>query len=632
MIKKGLLFVLIAVVSAGVLFIGCDNGTTSTSGGALPPPTPEGLEIDRTVSNETDLKAVLENGEVDAVAFVLSASTPLSEGITIPEGKIVYLLTPSSGAPVVLTPATAGLQVRGALVVSENTSLHATNTQRVFLGRNGSIKIEAGGSLRTDKLNSVTDLPDQGTGEASVLSRVSYAGSSTLTIDAEPGLSPLVIGELLNAIPPGISRSSTVSVNGPSRLELVSPLTAVKPSEIEGIQNVSLERRVSLIPAETEDETTTGLTIPAGAEVRITQNLPQITSLVVDGTLNALVIGNGTAPVTVTVNGSATVTTAIKFDPTSAISGVFNGTAVDGKIPALPGAVINNSVVKPGDGALTTVAANVTAALSVPVGEIYQIVGSLNATAAITVAGTLEIPTGSSLNFDTGSSIVGTSEGKIIVEGVVSVASGVTVDGLVYAIDTTANSNPAGHKYTIKSVTRDLKTKTSTIVLSGTVTGGITSGTWAHTNVWGAKGSSAPDSGLWTWATITGILNSDALTPDTVIKQYNQSFIYYKGDASNPPADTDDESKLTPIPEQNHPNIYIPASGTGIYKIKKYTETHSPADVTATNGFGVLFYSAANPKTATIQIKPAEAGTPPATPTKAYTVVVDWSDVTINDK
>jgi hypothetical protein len=623
MIKKGLLFGLIAVLSAGLLFVGCDNGTTTESGG-LQPATPGGLDIDRTVANEEDLKAVLGYPEVDEIAYVLDGSTTFEEGIIIPEGKIVYLLN-SSGDIAVLTPATAGLEVRGALVVSENTGLNAASNRRVFLGRNGAIQIQAGGELRTDKLNSVTDLPDQGTAEASVLSRVDYAGGSTLNIGAEPGLSTTVIGTLLNAIPLG--RSAAVSVKGPSRLELVAPLTAVKPSDVAAIENVSLERRVSLIPNADELTTTTNLTIPAGAEVTITQNLPQITSLSVAGALTAPRIGDGTAVVSVTVAGTAklTVTTAIKFDPaTSAISGAFNGTAVDGKIPAVDGAVINNSVFKEEDGALTTVGADVTAPLAVTAGETFQIVGNVTAKAGITVSGTLKIPKGSSLAFGEGGLIVSTSEGKIIVEGVVSG----TVDGLIYSFDVDS-ANPTNHKYTIESVTRDLKTKTSTIVLGGTVKSGIPTEGFGK-NTWGAKHDDAPDSGLWTWATIKGILNTDALSPNTVIKQFNQSFIYYKDktESATSPA-TSDEKKLTPIPKQNHPNIYIPASGTGIYKIKQYESENSAKDTEA-NGFGVLFYSAANSKKATIEITPAETVTPPATPTKPYTVIVDWSGVTIN--
>jgi hypothetical protein len=78
------------------------------------------------------------------------------------------------------------------------------------------------------------------------------------------------------------------------------------------------------------------------------------------------------------------------------------------------------------------------------------------------------------------------------------------------------------------------------------------------------------------------------------------------------------------------PQIYIPAAPDSPYK-KKYTLTASgetitgqPAD-TATNGFGVLLWSAAPSKTATIAI-----ARPSTNPTVSYTVIVDWSGLTIS--
>jgi hypothetical protein len=635
--KKSLIFVLIAVLSAGLLFIGCSQATDSDSGGSTVLTTPEGVVVDKTISadaapngNVTVLATALADKAVTKIAYVLSTTDiTLGQGVTIPAGKTLYLLNTNTNTVRGITPAAAGLTIHGALIVSESTKLNAETNGKVYLAPEGTLDIQAGGELEIDRRTSLTNLPTAGVTVVPVLNQVRFAGNSSLTINNEATLTVAEIETLLGYIPEGTGPARSVDniINGVSVLTLTRPLTNVKPSEIVTIRGISLAHIVRLIPAAIEDAVTTALTIPLGATVRITQELSRITSLTVAGTLDATQdfpkvttlavsgvlsapkIGDGTADVTVTVDADAVlvVTAApIKFAPTtSSIAGVFYGEATDGKIPAKEGAEINGTIVKPG----VTILSGSVGVTTVPVGETYQIVGDVTVEAAITVTGTLVVPANSSMTISKVATKVGsiTGEGKVIVEADGRVSDAAL--GLSSALDTSISANPSQNAYTIKSVTTDLKTKTTTVLLGGSVTSGIPT----NHATWGNPASGAP-AGMWTWATFVGLLDDEAQKANTVIKQYNQSFLYYKGSGT---IVTSDEDDLDPVPTGD-PTIYIPTSGdTGIYKIRQYTSTLDP-------DFSVMFYNATSAKTATIEITPASVTTG-----IGYTVIVDWNGVNI---
>jgi uncharacterized repeat protein (TIGR02543 family) len=178
-----------------------------------------------------------------------------------------------------------------------------------------------------------------------------------------------------------------------------------------------------------------------------------------------------------------------------------------------------------------------------------------------------------------------------------------------YALSTDNNANPAG--LSISSAKQSALNGITTIYLTGTVADEINN--WSETNVWGAGETDKPDTGAWSWAVIDGILTDDALEAGTVIKQTNESFRYYKGghqEADNP---------LTNPVSTGTEDIYIPDTGA-VYKWKLYTNANGARDTTG-GGFGVLLWSEAAVKTATIEITPDDAA--------AYTIIVDWSGLTI---
>jgi hypothetical protein len=609
--KKGLVFGLIAVVSAALLVTACDTGTSGTETTAAV--TPGGVVVDRTVESVDDLVKALADKTVVTVAYILDDDDNTAEvGIIIPAGKTVYLLNPNTTVKT-FTPADAGLEVRGTLIVSESTVLAAANGAKVYLGSSGSIRIQDGGELRTEARSSVNDLTDAGVGVGSAIGKVRYAAGSVLTVTSEPGLSVAEIGALLGYLPvAGAARSANDITGKPTTLTLEAPLTAVKPSDIAGIPNIERVSRFVVTPAAAE--TAAAITIPAGAVVTITQALPTVKTLVVSGTVSAPSVGNGTDAVAVTVtNGAAlTVAAAIKFDAaasTIAAGGSFSGSAVEGaEIPAAPGAVVNGSEVKE-DEKIVVVTAGSALPAAIEAGKTYQVIGDVEITAATTVSGTLLISNGR-LTLGSGGSIADASEGTIILDGG-------SFTG-VLALDTTDKYNPSG--LTITHAEKNLKTGDATFTLGGEVTGGITED--AKSNIWADAGDNKPE-GNWSWATIVGILPAGKIEANSgiEIKQTNLSLLYYKGSNLNDVVKNvaGKPTSAATITTSGPASIYLDPNNTWAIKWAKYGEGRNPQDGA---GFGVLLWSGANPKTATIEITPKD-GT-------SYTVTVDWSGVTIN--
>jgi hypothetical protein len=610
--KKGLVLVLIAVVSAGLLFTGCNTGTDGTETPA-PAVSPGGVVVDKTVSNETELAAALADPKVDVIAFVMSADVSASGTIIIPAGKTVYLLTTATSNETTLTPV-KGLEIRGTLIVSESTVLAAESTGKVYLGSSGSLRIQDGGQLSTDKRKSVSNLTDAGVGEDSVLGTVRYAGGSGLTITNEPALTVADIGEILGYLTAGVapSRSVANSINGPSWLDLKAKLTEVKPSDIALIPNISAARNLGVTPVATEPATTTAITIPAGAWVTIEQALPQIKTLVVDGWAEAPSIGNGTDAVTVTVSAGANLEVAddIKFAPASKIAtgGSFKGSATaDSVIIADAGAVVNGTEVIEGDG---VVVVGGTFPATTESGKTYLIAGTVSVDAKgvnLVDGATLRIPEGSTLN---GPGEV-TGAGTIILEGG-WYSQGA---GIAYSLDDTTGYNPGG--LTAGSSEKNLKAKTTTIYLSGTVENEITE--FAKNNIWADAGSGKP-AGNWSWATIVGILPAGTIGANSgiEIKQTNLSLLYYKGSKLVDVAQTVTEKPTASvtITTEGPASIHLDPKDAWAIKWATYGTGRSPQDG---KGFGILLWSGAKPQTATIETTPKD-GT-------LYTTIVDWSGV-----
>ncbi|MDR2150477.1 MAG: hypothetical protein LBO67_06615, partial [Spirochaetaceae bacterium] len=145
-----------------------------------------------------------------------------------------------------------------------------------------------------------------------------------------------------------------------------------------------------------------------------------------------------------------------------------------------------------------------------------------------------------------------------------------------YSLTSTENTNPSG--LTVVSAKKSQLTDIVTITLGGTVSGGVNVTTDGFVkNIFAPAGSGKPTDGNWSWATIKGILTTQALAENTVIKQTNQSLLFYKGNDTVETTESNTTSWAT-NPPTGLPNTYISSDNTVAYKLKKYEAANGARD------------------------------------------------------
>ena len=234
---------------------------------------------------------------------------------------------------------------------------------------------------------------------------------------------------------------------------------------------------------------------------------------------------------------------------------------------------------------------------------------------------TVTVSSGATLDVDGIVSVAGTVTGAGTISGAgsITVTGTGTAPGIAYGLSTTNNMNPSGLSYA--SATKNLATGLTTVKLGGTVEAGVSQ---VKDAIWGADpGENAPD-GNWSWAVITGILPAGLEANSGIeIKQTNASLLYYRGiELGDVSSESSLPNEAPTITDGDGSPGCIFFVGDTAYKWAKYGTGRNPKD-TEDDGFGVLLWSGADPKTATLEITPKN-GT-------LYTVIVDWSCVTIND-
>ncbi|MDR2631125.1 MAG: hypothetical protein LBC60_09400, partial [Spirochaetaceae bacterium] len=608
--KKSLLFVLIAVLSAAFIMVGCSQATDSepASQGLS---TPGSVTVDQTVEDTIKAQAALDDKDVTTVALVLKEenspyNTIATAGIIVPAGKTLYLLN-STTDPQTLTPSTSGIIVEGAIVVSESTTLAALPDAKVHIVGSGVIHVQAGGTLAAKTRLSVNDLPLGGANvKSALISGVIYDRKSTLAITGEGDT--LTIGDIralwgdFNAA----SRSVVGVIPSQSNLEFQTGLTQVKPSDFATFTGQE-GRQLYVKPA--APETSATLTIPAGIKLEPESSLAGITTLNVEGILKAESVGSSSSTsgvlVRVGANATLTVTSPINFNKTgSEIAGAFNGKSATGDIPTVAGATVNGSVVGSEKVVIWTQEIS-PQPVSLATGTTYQIQGKVEVSGDLTIpaGATLLIPEGAKLEFITNGTTYGgiaaTSAGKVIVDGG-TVSEQTTKSAGIPSLNVTTGANPP--KLTLYAE-KDLATGEAIIRLSGKVPGLTVTRGQRPTNLpegFNVAGSAAPTNGKWSWATIN-ILNAVTLGTTTVqggtgthIRQTNQSLRYYKGNNS-------DNTDLTAPKADNTPSIIINGPNDSVaYKWKVYTAL-SALD------YEFLIWSEAPTKTARIEVTPKTA-------------------------
>jgi hypothetical protein len=371
--KRSLIFGLIAVLSAGLLFVGCSQATDPNEPSST---TPDGLVIDQTVTNTADLKAALDKPDVRVILFDIGGSARiLTPDTYIPKEKTVYLVNSGSvgvdaqGKPNNTVSPTAagsdagignGLIVSGRLVVGKGVVLSAAENApiRAWIGR---IEVQDDGALSVEKRISINNRTDNDVASfASVLgnsSIVSIEAGGALEIRAEQ-LTTDEINTLLGYLAPGKENALMAGYTGESTLKLGTDPSFTfqyKPSaftEFSVPANRVLDVTTGII------ETEAALTVPAQITIRpgLGDTFQNVTALTVQkgGSVIGNVVGK-TAGIVLTVAEGGTLETSgtiAAIAPDSSIAGRFTGYIgsylANARIAITAGAVINDQAYPKG--------------------------------------------------------------------------------------------------------------------------------------------------------------------------------------------------------------------------------------------------------------------------------------------
>jgi hypothetical protein len=510
--KKGLIFGLIAVLSAAFLVIGCNQATDSSSSGI--PTTGERL-VDFEATTETQLVTALANPAYQIIGYKGSGTYGSAQTLTtvteIPAGKTVILFSAVS------PKATDGLEVNGTLVVEGAGILKADVDQRVRVP-DGYIEV-INGTLQVDSVVDIhgRDIQHQilGTGKA-------YFNGGTLEI----------VLPLKNL--DDVKTAFSWVPKGEVRL-MAAPTQAIKPSELTKIQTTATSRLTigaALKYDALSPDTTDTLTVPVGMTFTTIDPLTAVKTLTVAGALAAntaeftrvetLAIsksGSLTAPAALfnnvgdfTVSGAITAALA-SYDrvKTLEVESSFNaGAAVFASLESLK-VNPNGSFTTTGSiGSDKADAAGITIVIAPRVTDVdgtllkpagSATVGAINKLKSSTIAGSLRAT--SFTPFDANATLGAAAEGAI--NGVTFPAP-ITVKALGY---TSPNYSVTIDAYTVRRDDKlDLADNSSLIIASGQILTiepyGKTSGNGVIIAVGGGGGGTITIESVTDYTTIPG--------------------------------------------------------------------------------------------------------------------------------
>jgi hypothetical protein len=310
---------------------------------------------------------------VIGVANVTDGTLTLTEDLTVPAKKVVYLLNGTT-----LDVSDYNLTVQGSVYVGTGAGLKAAGTGVVKV-TDGYVYPVKGATLTVAGLDSVNDGAAQesksviGTSKARVIANTALVITATLD-DADEIKDALAV----------ISSGATLGVTA-----------AIKPSAVKDISLGGKRLAITATGAESETE----LTVPAGVTLTTTDDLDTVVTLDVQGSLYASSATLATAGAKITVGAGANATLgAFKVNEDSSVAAGSTLTAAavtveSGKTLAAAAGSTVNHIAFPADATVTGVAAAASGGVTI---------GSLT----VPAEKTLTVPTSSALTVDVGGSLV----------------------------------------------------------------------------------------------------------------------------------------------------------------------------------------------------------------------------------
>jgi hypothetical protein len=370
----------------------------------------------------------------------------------------------------------------------------------------------------------------------------------------------------------------------------------------------------------------TPATLNASATLKVAENK----TLIINGVTltveeDATITATGTGSGTITNNGIIEAENVTALATVLALTGINGKVAVSGTDVTLVAATIPNGVtLSVPTGQILTVPAGVTLNVAATGtltttadGNTGKVEVAEAANALITVA------TGGTVTGDVTKTVTGSYELPIGTEDLPPVGGGTPDVATPKNYDATTTGTPDITLAAKKSLaTTGAGAGFITIKLTGNVTD-TTAGANSDkvVDLWFGGNSDSPTTGKFAIATIKGLFAS-VKEQNKLLKNYNPSWAYYKG-------------TTFPNIKSSYTEMTTPTSTSGNYIwLGDSTNTEAfnwsyRAGSSATpddDELTLLLWSGAGTKQAKLEVTaPPDAGTTPT-----YTVIVDWSDVTIN--
>ena len=415
--KKSLIFWLAVSVCTAWILVGCEQEAKTEY-----VTQKEMIHLDVFAADDEELAAYLK---VPGNLSIGLSDVDLTGNLTIPAGKLVYVLNSSSDG---LNPASSKLTVEGQVYVGVGGTLKASASGVVAV-TTGTVHVVKGGTLSVDTAASVND---GAAAPATVLgtAKVGFASETALTLSGA--------GNDVAAVKAALGYFSNGTLNASASTAVI----ALKPSE--AVTNfgglVSAAKNLVITANATEDAAT--LSIPAGLLLITDEAFSSgLTTLTVNGGL-AAPSGTFDAVTTLAVNG--TLTSIGTFDALATVTGTGSVTA------AVVDAGTAKYLIESTLTEVTLESAAITDAdgLTIPANTVRVFTGAAVPSAAVTVNGTA------------------------IFRGAAAPADNVTVNGTV-VVDSTGSL----------AVTAS---KQITVGANGSVTAGLIAlgpGTWKASNI-----------------------------------------------------------------------------------------------------------------------------------------------------
>jgi hypothetical protein len=444
---KKFFFGMTVLLSASLVLIGCPTDTEEKTVTVT-----EMVHLDEFAANGTALIAALATPGNRSIG--LAASVTLSANLTIPAGKLVYILNEGSLA----TSGSYTLTVEGQVYVGVDGTLTATADAPVEV-TTGKVHVVKGGTLSIDTALAVTDGADPA---KPALGSVGFAAEATLAITGTLN-DAAAIKAVWDLLPRG-----EFDLSG-------ATLTSAKVSELAALPGISETKRITATATADEDETDP-FTIPKGADItaKSADTLANITGLTVNGsfTTAAGTLAKVTA-LTVGEDGELDVSTAGTLAALTDL--VVNGELTVGDSVAVSATLASGKVS--GTGRLTLGDTDISAATYTALLNIRSV-----RSAATTLSAAFTVPEATTLTLTAAAA----PAENVTVNGTVFVANSASLT--IKEGKTLANAGTVGLMGTSSLV---LKTADTSAVAKITGTGSLTAGATTITGAWEAVAGTA---------------------------------------------------------------------------------------------------------------------------------------------